>query len=234
MQQFLRFSNYDELMGLIFLFKRDTINMDNQTITGYYYSPKVKGFVLGTFPYPSVIFNRVPMRAGLYKHFVEHISENIFNYPYGNTNKLTFWEQMSKQPGIKKHLPKTKEYLDIFSLVKMLKKFDSLYLKPTTLAGGNGILHVEQSEKGYVLSDLIGNQQFIKSKKKLSRVLNEKFVKNKKYIIQQAIPFHHQGNKIDFRVYLQKGQDKNWSFSGMETKVANAGSFITNSKNRKK
>lgn len=233
MQQILRFSNYDEIRGLIFLFKRSSIDLDCQTITGYYYNPKTKGFVLGTFPYPSVIFNRIPTKSGLYKHFVEHIGENIFNYPYGNTNKWTFWEQMSKQPRIKKHLPKTTKYSNINDLVIMLKKFNSLYLKPTTLAGGSGILFVKKSEKGYLLSDLVGNQQFIKGKEMLSIEIEKKFIKNKKYIIQQAIPFYYQENKIDFRVYLQKNQDKKWIFSGMETKISNVGSIITNSKNRK-
>lgn len=233
-QQILRFSNYDEIMGLIFLFKRASINKDNLTITGYYYNPKTKEFVLGTFPYPSVIFNRVPIKPSLYKHLVEHIGENIFNYPYGNTNKWAFWQQMIKQPTIKKHLPKTEKYLDVNNLEIMLRKFNSLYLKPTTLAGGRGILFLEKSTKGYLLSDLTGNQQIIDCKKNLSIELNKRFIKNKKYIIQQAIPFYHQGEKIDFRVYFQKSQDKKWIFSGMETKVSNDGSIITNSNNRKK
>ncbi len=59
-------------------------------------------------------------------------------------------------------------------------------------------------------------------------------MENKKYIVQQEIPFNSSGNKIDFRVYFQKDITKNWKYSGMETKVAKKGSIISNSKNRER
>jgi len=233
-QQILRFSKYDQIKGLIFLFKKNTIDKFNKTITGYYYNPETKGFTQGTFPYPSVIFNRIPLNRRIYNHFKEQIGENLFNYPYGNSNKWVFWNKMRKELQIKKHLPKTKRLINVRSLIQMLNIYGAVYLKPATLAGGNGILHVKKSSKGYLLSDNQSNQIVIKSISALSKTLKNRLVKNKKYIVQQEIPFNSSGNKIDFRVYFQKDITKNWKYSGIETKVAKKGSIISNSKNRER
>lgn len=233
-QQILRFSKYDQIKGLIFLFKKNTFDKSKKTITGYYYNPETQGFIQGTFPYPSVIFNRIPINPRIYKHFKEQIGENLFNYPYGNSNKWTFWKTMNKQLQIKKHLPETKRFIDVRSLVQMLKIYGGVYLKPATLAGGNGIFHVKKSSKGYLLSDNESNQVVIKSVTALSITLKNRLVKNKKYIVQQEIPFNSSGNKIDFRAYFQKDITRSWKYSGMETKVAKKGSIISNSKKREK
>lgn len=42
------------------------------------------------------------------------------------------------------------------------------------------------------------------------------------------------GNKIDYRIYLQKDYSKNWKYSGMETKVGQKNSIISNSRNRER
>lgn len=231
--QLLRFSNYPNVNGLVFLFKESMINKKNKTITGYYYDPDKKDFVPGIFPLPSVVFNRTPITVKLYKYFKHNMVRYIFNYPYGNSNKLFFWERMSKYPNIKDHLPKTTKYVNINSLIKMLNKFNSVYLKPTRLAGGNGILYIKKVNDGYLLADIFGGQEHLKNIPELAKALKGKLLRNRNYIIQQEIEALF-GNKIDFRAYFQKDQEKKWAFSGLETKVAKEGSIISNSKNRKK
>ncbi|MBT2719203.1 YheC/YheD family protein [Bacillus sp. ISL-57] len=209
--------------------------MTNKTISGYYYNPETKSFILGTFPYPSVIFNRIPLREKRYQHLIEHIQGNLFNYPYGNTNKWDFWVHMSKQPIIKKHLPRTKEYQNVNSVLKAFQTCEAVYLKPATMAGGNGIFHVKKASEGYLWSDGFGNKFPIKSKEEFIQTLQKNLIKNKKYLIQEEIPsFNKEKNKIDFRVYLQKDYTKKWKYSGMETKVGQKDSIISNSKNRER
>lgn len=221
-KQLPRFGNYDKIKGLIYLFRPNTVNRKNKTIKGYYYDPGNKTFLFGTFPYPSAVFNRIPIDAGRYQHFINNIGENVFNYPYVNTNKWTFWRQMSKIPEIKNHLPVTKIYT-LNSLLEELNKRDTVYLKPTTMATGRGILHVRKSDEGYLLSDRFGNKYPIKSDEELALTLKSKLEQNRKYIIQQEIPFvNSQGNKIDFRAYIQKDYTKEWHFSGMEAEYAKA------------
>lgn len=233
-QQLWRFLNYDKIKGLIFLFRPKAVNMNNKTISGYYYNPETKSFISGTFPYPSVIFNRYPTTYERYKYFKQHIGRKFFNYPYFNTNKWLFWVQMSKKPEIKEYLPLTQKYKGVNSLLPIFNKYDTVYLKPTILAGGEGILHIKKSDEGYVLSDRYGNKSFVESTEGLAVKLKENLV-NRKYIIQQEIPsVNDHGDKIDFRIYIQKDYTKRWKFSAIETKVAKTGSIVSNSKNRER
>jgi YheC/D like ATP-grasp len=230
----LRFSNYDKVKGLIYIFNSKTINQSTKTISGYYYEPTTNSFIKGTFPYPSAIYNRSPMNPNLYRHFKEHIGEKIFNYPYRNDNKYSFWLNMSKIPYIREHLPFTRRYKGIESLVQILTRYDSVFLKPTSLSRGRGIFHIKKEDKGYIVSSNTGDKFLTESIETLEERLHSSIMKNSRYIIQQEIPFNHSGKKIDFRLYLQKDETKNWKYSGMETKVAKVGSVISNSSNREK
>ncbi|WP_170834718.1 YheC/YheD family protein [Natronincola peptidivorans] len=231
-QQLLRFADYDGIKGLVFLCKQSDINIDTRRIEGYYYTPETEDFVAGTFPYPSAFFNRTRLKKRIYRHLQQHIGDTVFNYPYGNTDKWSFYKQMSEKSKIIKHLPNTVQYVNIKSLIKMLRTYPAIYMKPTTLAGGNGILYVKKLKKGFLLSTPSGSKQRIHTKNALAEQVSMRLVKNKKYIVQQAIPYEYKGKKIDFRVYIQKDETKNWKFSGMETKIAKSGSIISNSKNR--
>lgn len=228
----LRFINYDKIRGLIFLFRPNTINSNNNTIWGKYYDPQTKTFIKGTFPYPSVIFNRNPLSRNTYNLLKNHVG-NIFNYPFFNTNKWSFCNWMSKEPSISEHLPETTEFTGMDSLLTALNKHHAVYLKPTNLSQGRGILHVSKSGPNYLLSDRFGRKYSFKTPEQLLLSLKNKLIPDRKYIIQQPVPFiNNKGNKIDFRVYIQKDYTGKWKFSGMESKVAKKGSIISNSRNR--
>ena len=230
----LRFLNYDKIKGLIYIFNSQTIDQSNRTITGYYYEPTTNQCVEGTFPYPCAIYNRSYARPSIISHFKEYIGENIFNYPYGNDNKYHFWLKTSTIPYIGEHLPHTRAYNGMESLVQMLTKYESVFLKPTSLSRGRGIFHIKRAENGYLLSNNTGENVHLKSLETLEAKIRTSIMENQPYIIQQEIPFSHYGKKIDFRVYIQKDGTKNWKFSGMETKVAKVGSVISNSSYREK
>ncbi len=233
--QLHRFMNYQQIKGLIFLFRPETVDKRKKTINGYYYDPKTHSFLEGTFPYPSSIFNRIPIRQVTYEHFKTNIGDTIFNYPYGNTNKLDFWLTMSRQPFVRQYLPRTTEYRNMDQLLILLKSHPAVYLKPATMAGGNGILHVKKNEVGYSLSDIQGNRTEIRTKEALEKSLKSLLIRRKKYIIQVEIPsFNQEQQKIDFRVYFQKDYSNKWKFSGVETKVGQRDSIISNSKNRER
>ncbi|MEL3972035.1 YheC/YheD family protein [Rossellomorea oryzaecorticis] len=232
-QQLLRLSQYEKIGGLIFLFNPTTIDYQHQTMSGFYFDQESNSFKSGVFPYPSSFFNRVPLRESRYQYFKRKLGDTIFNYPYGNTNKLDFWNIMSRNSNIKDALPLTSKYKNINSVLRFLQTNDSAYIKPSTLAGGNGILHIKKVDNHFVVTDRDGGKEKAASRKALNNCLNEKLVENKEYIIQQEIvSVNPAGEKVDFRMYIQKDGTQKWKYSGLETKVANKGSIISNSQNR--
>jgi hypothetical protein len=232
--QKLRFIEYRGINGLIFIFKRSGINKLTETIDGYYYHPETNAFIKGTFPYPSAMFIRTRIKPSTYRYFSYHIGKKIFNYPFINGSKWKFYSAMSKRKNIKNHLPETVRYHGVASVIRMVNNYQSVYLKPLNLSRGRGILHVRKLKNGYRVSTPKGYRKIVKTKKRLAAVLKNKLSKNGNYIVQQEIRFKKSKNKMDFRVYIQKDETKQWRYSGMETKVAKAGSVISNSKNRER
>jgi len=232
--QLPRFSQYDQIKGLLFLFSKRTIDRNSRTIKGYYYHPKTQRLIPGTFPYPSSIFNRTSMNRTMYRHFTHHIGKRIFNYPYEHISKWRFWSILRTRPEIKIHLPHTVLCNKVAAVEKMLSRYQEVYLKPTSLCSGEGIFRLKKEGNRYWVTDRGGKKTSHSSLRKLFAKIRKKFVKKQTYIAQQAVIFAVNEQKIDFRVYLQKDSAKNWRYTAMEAKVARAGSIISNSANRVK
>ena len=147
-----RTKDYKKIKGLLFIFKPEDINFTDRTISGYYYNPsgkkKVTRWIEGTFPFPDVLYNRrkkIPKKLNTY--LIEH------DIPVFNSHYLNKWEQyevFSKDPQLKSYLPETRK-LTKSSLLKMLDKYDEIYVKPTSRANGEGIRLIEKKENGYVV-----------------------------------------------------------------------------------
>ncbi|MFX3674868.1 MAG: YheC/YheD family protein [Paenisporosarcina sp.] len=231
-QQLLRLKDYDIIKGLIFMFRPNEIESKKNTLSGYYYDPSSNEFKQGIFPYPSVVFNRIPLRKKRYRQLKKRVGDNIFNYPYRNIDKLTFWDKMKTVPKLKRYLPKTKEFTGVKSLLSTFKKYDSVYLKPVSMSGGNGIIHAKKLDDGFLLTDNNGERFHLKSVQELETTL-ENHLLNRKYIIQQEIEsLTNKVEKIDFRIYIQKDFTMKWKMSGIESKIAKSGSVVSNSKYR--
>lgn len=231
-QQLLRLKDYDMIKGLVFMFRPTEIDSEKNTLTGFYYDPASNEFKQGIFPYPSVVFNRIPLREKRYQQLKKRVGNNIFNYPYRNIDKLSFWDKMKIVPKLKKYLPITKAFNGVKSLLSIFKKYDSVYLKPVSMAGGKGIIQAKKLDDGFLLTDYNGESFHLKSVKELNTAL-KKHLLNRTYIIQQEIEsFTNTGEKIDFRIYIQKDYTMKWKFSGIETKIAKSGSVVSNSKYR--
>jgi hypothetical protein len=223
-----RFSKYDEINGLIVIFRPKGINRTNKTIKGYYFDPGSKKFIPGTFPYPKAVYRK----DFLSKTIISEFRGKLYNYPY-YLDKLKFWSIMSKDEEVMKHIPETKVLEDFHKVLEMLKNHKSVYLKPHNLSCGRGIVNLTtNSEGGFLLSDTTLQLYHIKSEEELIKALKEKV--HGTYLIQQEISSMWNNRRVDFRAYFHKKQDKEWHFTGIEAKVAKEGSIISNFHNREK
>lgn len=232
--QLLRMKNYDTINGLLYLFRANQNTTPSNTITGKYYDPHSQTFVEAKMPYPSSMFNRVPLLAATSKRLISRIGNNIFNHPYSNTDKLKFWHICSQVPTLKKHLPVTARYAGPVLLFKMLHQYKWIYLKPATLAGGAGIFAIWFDNGRYKLKNEFGKEWIVRSRKRLTTLINKQMKNNKKYIMQEGIASDFDIGKIDFRIYIQKDYTGTWKFTGLESKIGIKGSIIANSAYRQK
>lgn len=225
-----RFCKYSEIKGLILIFAPRHVDKQHKLIRGKYYDPDSDSFKEITAPYPRVIYLRTYPSAGLYRHLRDQLGAgNIFNYPF-RSNKRVFWRIASKYPEVKRHLPKTRQYIALGDVLGMLRKYNAVYLKPYNLSRGRGIFRLSREGRGYLLADTYNNTWKARDSNSLKQLLTDKLRSN--YLVQQEIPFIYQGQKIDYRIFLQKNKHMQWEYRGFDAKFANEGSIISNSRNR--
>lgn len=227
-----RIENFVPVNGLILLSTVSGINTESETIEGYYFQPKTSTkeaeWIEGIFCYPGAIFKRVPVPAEIDKHLYERTNGCIFNSNY--FSKWEMWKWLEPDSFIRNHLPYTLELNTVEDIYHMLEGYRSIYLKPKDGSGGKGIIQIKYDDHFY---------QIITSKQQVSKVVSlddnpliQSVVKKKnKYMIQQGVPFVHESRNIDFRIYMQKDETKQWKYSGLIARFAKPGSVTTNLRN---
>ncbi len=233
-----RFSEYESIKGLIYICTKDSINVMQDLIKGYYYDPKglVSGSVwrYGEFPLPNAIFNRSLLSQKTIKPLQKRIGIKIFNSYFHNLNKWNIWRNLSQDKELIQHLPYTEKYTGVKQLRRLLNKYQSVYLKPYSKSRGRGILNVSKkpSDKNFLVIDEKKQRYYFQNYKSVGNFLKKKLLKPS--IIQQPVPFKIGNKQLDFRIILQRDKDKGWSYKGCAAKISQEGSVITNRKSREK
>jgi hypothetical protein len=220
--------HYNDVRGLIFIGSSEGINIDNQTMKGYYYRPHGdESWVEGVFPYPNALYKRTGISDEKHEDLIKHIGDNIFNSYF--FNKWELWECLSPYSTIREHLPHTEKLTDIHSLDKMMNLYGDVYLKKISGEKSRGMYKVHKSAKGYHFTDRAKSEKIFLNLKESSSFLERIKNKNGAYIIQQAIKLKTFENRsFDMRVVLQKDENKQWVRTSIITRFGGAGSVASN------
>lgn len=225
-----RFKAYEDTKGLIFICTKESINLEESKITGYYYSPNgakdCRQWSYGEFPLPDVIFNRSFLRKSKISMLREKLGDVIFNSSYLNLDKWLIWKYLSKKEKLKVHLPYTEKYSGVNQLMGLLDQYSVLYIKARRNSRGRGIFHLCKTDSGFIVQDHKQRYTLLKNKKQLKTFFEKNIVDAS--IVQQPVPFKHGKRVLDFRVYLQKNEKREWAFQGFTTRISKEGSVVTN------
>lgn len=226
-----RFKKIVPLNGLIIVSTASGINTENNTIKGYYLQPKSNtmnsNWKEGVFPYPGAVFKRNGLPKSLNKHLYVMTNGRVFNSNF--FNKWEMWKWLSPNQFIRSHIPHTTELNTLAEIYDMLDVYPSIYLKPKNGSQGKGIIEIKRKDNLYQITDDKNRatqmeSESIGSHPVIKRVLKQK----KKYIIQQGVPVQHDSRNVDFRIYMQKDETKQWKCSGLIARFAKPGSITTN------
>ena len=220
--------NYNKVQGLVFIGSSEGINIENQTIKGYFYKPDAEGSWLeGVFPYPDALYRRVGIPNKKYDDLVMHIGDRIFNTYF--FDKWELWECLSPYEEIRPHLPYTEKLTDADMLTKTLEDYNTVYLKKSSGQKSAGIYRVIKSDNGYEFISRFGKRYVFANLEKVSKFLQEITQKNGSYLVQQAIKGKEIENRnFDMRVVLQKDQSKEWSCTSMIARFGGTGNITSN------
>jgi hypothetical protein len=226
-----RFSEYQSIKGLIYVCAARGINVEKKQIEGYYYNPQGENsttrWIYGVFPYPDVVYKRHPIDTVRYNDLISQIGDRVINSYYFCKGELP--EYASRNENLKELFPETEKLTGFEQLNQMLRKHQTVYIKPPKGEGGRGIYNVTMDVQGnYVFVNHKDIKTIIREQADLNLFL-EKFIL-RKYIIQQGVSTTIGDRNVDFRVYMQKNGLKQWECQGMIGRVAKKDKIITNLK----
>lgn len=192
-------------------------------------------WILGRFPAPDVVYNRVPTRQLEHSLAVTSLKSLLRRrgIPYFNPrylNKLDLHRILSREASAVPYLPWTGRVKGLADVDHALRRFGSVYLKPKDAFAGKGILRVSSGKNGYQVRFRVNNvnrKVGFESVAQLHAGLRQMMDKDI-YIVQQAIELaRYRGRIFDVRLLTQKNHQGKWQVSGMGVRVASQGGITT-------
>lgn len=232
--RFKRFVLHARDMGaLAYVFTPRGVNWRRRTITGFTWigTTKTGRWVKGTFPFPNVVYNRVPTRKAERRPRVDHVRRRLLAYQgmhLFNPEFLDKWQvyQLLRDVAeVHEHLPETRPYRRISDLIPFLERHRNVYLKLASGSLGNGTARI----------DVLGNGRYRwRSTRKGGQItartlwghaaLGQRLRQHgrgRTYLMQQGIDLlRANGRPFDVRALVQKEPDGTWSITGMAARIA--------------
>lgn len=227
--------HYKQIGGSIIAFSLEGVDKKNQVIEGYLFNPQMRQWIKGNYPYPSSLFSIVEASLtdkwqhfqSIMHHFKSVLNDSVYNFP--NFDKWDMYKMLKNE--FHQHLPETVVYQSPSTIIEMLKKYPSVYIKPMNGRLGRLVYKVIKTRKGAIVQ--FGGRRkekdrYFSSKKQFMRFFNLA-LKNDDYLIQQSISLlTYKQRVIDFRVILVKDYEMKWKILETVSRFGADKSIVSN------
>lgn len=226
---FQEMSRIANKMGLeVIVFTPEDVNREHTKVYAYIFDVTAKKWRRKWTPIPNYVFDRCRLqqssRMQILKQFKSmHPEIKFFNRPLGN--KWSLHKKIMEDDTLRSYLPHTIPYQGLSSIIRMLKRYSLIYVKPINGTGGRGIIRIQKvnfdtvSVSGRDLNRKIIHEQTIKIAQ-LSRCLVKWKLHQIKYIVQQGIMLMLPNGRVhDYRVLVQKNSQGEWEMSGVAGRI---------------
>lgn len=241
LQNFLDIIQTGAEMGvLVYVVTIKNLKLSEPQISGHYYDLKQKAWASKTFPFPRVIYNRIPYRKFELQPEVQQKlqaclkSKKIFLFNPFFFNKWTLFEWLSQSKSTRKFIPKTEKLTTHSNLESLFQASPIIYLKPVKGKAGRGIMRIDRkSTDSGEQYRLVHHEQDQRKLRTFTSVYEMwQYVRNlighTEYIAQQGISltrFKHR--PYDLRLLVQKNGRGKWTVTGLGARVAGKLSITT-------
>ncbi|WP_433748617.1 YheC/YheD family protein [Falsibacillus pallidus] len=221
-----------EIGGFSFVFTLDDLSPHG--IHGYFHHPATDTWHEADFPYPEIIYNRLPSRKAEdsdgFHQLVKTLKEK--EVPFFNPcfiNKLDMYESFKNIPSIAEHLPFTAPLLEKNALFLLLEEKRNLYIKPVKQSQGKGITLLSMDQEGKCRLVKEKDTSFFASFDSLWESQGEKWLAVP-YLMQEMIHTKKvEGKKYDLRGHVHFGK-KGYTLTGIGVRLANRQQLTTHMK----
>lgn len=225
---------------LTYVFNIYDVNLTDQKLQGYTYDFENDTWTAGSFPIPQVIYDRGDVvKESIYGHYASNYIKfiNKYNIKFINNlncinltnNKWATSKLLSSSESTEKYQPDTFEYTSDELLLKLLEKYNHIFVKLKKGSRSKGIFSIENAEENYCkIIYKNASEKNVKTKIEINDLAQFMKDETKKwncekfdYIIQQAIPLaHYRDANFEIRVVMQKNSSGIWHRTCMVARCA--------------
>ncbi|MFC7687573.1 YheC/YheD family protein [Ureibacillus sp. GCM10028918] len=222
-------AGYSSINGLIYVCSATGINHSLKTIEGYCIHLEEKTskpvWMIGKFPFPDVLYCHMEWNEDEYNQTLSVLRGKILN---GNlSGKWQLWNLFQSSMHLRGNWPYTELLNNDQKLEDMLKKFESVYLKPLASGNGKQIFKVDKKEGVYRIIDRIGEEECLYSAVEVNDFL--KGVLRDTYLVQQAVPsIKYVERCFNFKVHMQKTSRSHWKCAYITAHFGETGGISAN------
>ncbi|WNR43370.1 YheC/YheD family endospore coat-associated protein [Paenibacillus roseipurpureus] len=185
---------------------------------------------------PPIIYDRCRYKAAANYRMLQAFRSRHDNLIYLSkplANKWNMHQTLSKSSSIRPYLPATVRFSTIQELMRFLKKYKLIYVKPKNGTGGRGILRIEQIGPDlYLLQGRNQHRSIIAPYKANERQLAIKLHSlglSPDYVVQQGIHLTlNDGRVHDYRLLIQKNGQGEWEVTGCAGRIGPHRSITSN------
>lgn len=234
---FRRLSEQGSLLGLdVMVFTPEDVSPSGRQIRAHQYDGKEGRWIRRNMPFPTLVYDRcryqrTPRFALLRQFRAKYPQLTYLNRPIAH--KWGVYQVLAGDEAVKPHLPRTEKYRSEADLLRYLKEFPLVYLKPEDGTGGRGIIRIRRTDDNqFVLQGRDRSRRIVAPQKfrqdQIAARLRSWEMKDR-YLIQQGIPIALKDGRVhDYRLLIQKNGRGEWQVTGCAGRVGPRNSITSN------
>jgi len=237
---FKAMSLYGQKNGIdVTVFSPTSVLWRENKVLGFRYNSKKSSWEKGTFPIPSVLFDRIAYRnlSEIRKYHAKIrklVSEkNIIILGRGLPGKWKVYNMIAYDPVLHSFLPETKEYTPELNLSHRLREYPALFLKPASGSNGKGVLKLYHTGDTFIVQGRSStNKPFSKTfdHYKVCHQWIKQFIGVRKYIVQPYLSLStiRTEEPFDLRILVQKNEKGTWEETGRAVRLGQKKGITSN------
>ncbi|MFC4776365.1 YheC/YheD family protein [Paenibacillus sp. GCM10023252] len=224
---------------IVYVLTVKNLYLTRSQLRGFAYEEESQSWKLQLFPFPDIIYNRIPQREdellpSVRKKLAACAKSSrvkLFNPSF--FNKWHLFEWLKTAHTTKPFIPCTRKLVSQVGLGRMLRTHPYLYLKPESGKAGNGIMTIRvngEKELPYRLKIQEDKKSATYKCSSLSKLWTriQKQTAGEAYIAQQGIVLAaFNERRFDLRALVQKNGRGQWDITGIGARVAGSSSITT-------
>lgn len=219
-----------------YLIHPKNIDFEKQEATGLVYSSDDERWQEGTFPIPTIIYNRLFYKDEReFKDYLPIItrlqsSPRHFFLGYSLPDKWMIYNKLKDNSQIKPYLPETKRMSHSLDIVKALEQWPAVIMKPSVGSQGVGI-YLLMKRHDQIIVQTINRHGLVEKTfrpeqlKKWGKMLLAK----QTYLLQPFLPLRDPQNRpFDLRIFFQRDHKGEWTELGRGLRIGKENHFLSN------